>query len=322
MRYVGRVVGPRRFPKPIINLPASNVLPGGKMDGLRCTSIARCLYFAALTFATPFQPLRAQSAAPDSQSQITGTPIPLTHPNSNPNPLAGNAAAQRTVTATKRWLAGTMSTPGMSAQLREISRANVKGKLEVQYHIFVTGAPKDPTYTLVDWPPNHPDPAPSIAGLSIMEGGLVVCAGRATDQCSHPDRPERKDVPVKLVFYPLDGEIYRLALVSQDQKAKIFFVVIPAPIQATDNGCTLEVVSLRLKNELVLIRAKGFQPNEAVGFESTSYEQTHTLSDQADANGEYQLPMQPFVAGKSGGATEIKLAGAKCALALKFQWGN
>jgi hypothetical protein len=268
-------------------------------DGIRWTLIAACLYFATLTFGNP-----------------------STQQDSDRDPLTGNAAAQRTVTATKRWLAGTMSTPGMSAQLREISRGQVKGKLEVQYHIFVAGVPKDQIYTLVDWPPNAPDPSTSIAGLSVLEDGLIVCADRATDQCSYPDKPEKKDAPVKLVFYPLDGEIYRLALVSQDQKTKVFFAVIPAPIQATDNGCTLEAVSLRLKNELVLIRGKGFEPNEAVGFESTSYEQTHTRTDQVDANGEYQLPMQPFVAGKSGGTTEIKLSGAKCAPRLKFQWGN
>jgi len=269
------------------------------LDGLRSTLLAAAFYFVTLTFSHSFTPQ-----------------------DSNRDPLAGNAAAQRTVTATKRWLAGTMSTPGMTAQLREISRANVKGKLEVQYHIFVTGAPKDQTYTLVDWPPNHPDPAPSIAGLSVLDDGLVVCAGRATDQCSHPDKPEKKDAPVKLVFYPLDGEIYRLALVSQDQKAKIFFAVIPAPIQATDNGCTLEVISLRLKNELVLIRGKGFQPNESLVFESKSGEQTQERPDKAEANGDYQLPMQPFVAGKAGGTTEIKLQGAKCAPALTFAWGQ
>jgi hypothetical protein len=82
------------------------------------------------------------------------------------------------------------------------------------------------------------------------------------------------------------------------------------------------VVSLRLRNELVLIRGKGFEPHEEVGFESASYEQTHTRADHVLANGEYQLPMQPFVAGKSGGTTEIKLSGAKCAPGLKFQWGN
>jgi hypothetical protein len=217
-----------------------------------------------------------------------------------------------------------MSTPGMTAQLREIARANVRGKLEVQYHIFVTGAAKDQTYTLVDWPPNAPDPSPSIAGLSVLQDGLVVCAGRATDQCSHPDKPEKKDAPVKLVFYPLDGEVYRLALVSQDQKAKVFFAVIPAPIQSTDNGCTLEAVSLRLKNQLVLIRGKGFQPNESVVFESKSYDQTQTREgpDKVDANGEYQLPMEPFVKGKDRGTTEVKLQGAKCAPVLKFPWGN
>jgi hypothetical protein len=294
------------------------------LDSFRWTSIAASLYFATFTFVTRFEPLGRQSAAPDVQSQSTNTLSPSTQQSSDRDPLAGDAAAQRTVTATKRWLASTMSTPGMSAQLREISRANVKGKLEVQYHIYVTGAPKDQTYTLVDWPPNHADPSPSIAGLSVLEDGLVVCAGRATDQCSHPDKPEKKDAPVKLVFYPLDGEVYRLALVSENQKAKIFFAVIPGPIQATDNGCTLEVVSLRLKNQLVLIRGKGFQPNESVVFQSKSDEQTQTREspDKADANGEYQLPMEPFVKGKDRGTAEIKLQGAKCAPVLKFPWGN
>jgi hypothetical protein len=291
------------------------------LDGIRWTSIIACLYFATLTFGATFEAVVTSSAS-DSQSLNSGAGTPSTQQDSDRDPLAGNAAAQRTVTATKRWLAGSMSTPVMSVQLREISRANVKGKLEVQYHIFVTGAPKDQTYTLVDWPPNAPDPAPSIAGLSILEDGLVVCAGRATDQCSHPDKPEKKDAPVKLVFYPLDGEIYRLALVSQDQKAKVFFAVIPAPIQATDNGCTLEVISLRLKNELVLIRGKGFQPNESLVFQSKADEQTQERPDKADANGDYQLPLVPFVKGKDRGTTEVKLQAAKCAPLLKFQWGN
>lgn len=292
------------------------------LDGFRWTLIAASLCFAALTLGATFEAVVTQSSASDSQSLSTAAGTPSTQQDSDRDPLAGNAAAQRTVTATKRWLAGTMSTRGMSAQLREISRATVKGKLEVQYHIFVTGAPKDQTYTLIDWPPNHPDPAPSIAGLSILEDGLVVCAGRATDQCSHPDKPEKKDAPVKLVFYPLDGEIYRLALVSQDQNSKVFFAVTPAPIQTTDNGCTLEVISLRLKNELVLIRGKGFQPDESLAFQSKSGEQTQERPDKSDANGDYQLPMQPSVAGKTGGTTEIKLIGAKCAPVLKFQWGN
>jgi hypothetical protein len=289
-------------------------------DKLRCAFITACLYFVSLALVPLY--CSAQSTTSDAQPQSSAN-LPAQQ-NSYRDPLAGNAAAQRTVTATKRWLAGTMSTPEMTAELHEIARATINGKLEVQYHIFVTGAPKDQTYTLIDWPPNAPDPAPSIAGLSILQDGQVVCAGRATDQCSNPDKPERKDTPVKLVFYPLDGEIYRLALVSQDQKAKIFFYSIPAPIQATDNGCTIEVISLRLKNQLVLIRAKGFQPNESVVFQSKFDEQMQTREgpDKADANGEYQLPMAPFTKGQDRGTTEIKLQGAKCAPALTFKWGS
>src|SRR3977135_2515265 len=124
------------------------------LDGLRWISMAACLSLAPFTF-------RDSSFAQQ---------------DSNRDPLAGDAAAQRTVTVTKRWLAGTMSTPRMAPQLREIARATVKGKLEVQYHIFVTGAPKDQTYTLIDWPPNAPDPSPSIAGLSILHDVLEIVA--------------------------------------------------------------------------------------------------------------------------------------------------
>lgn len=294
------------------------------LDGLRWTSIAACFYFGIFTFGFLVEPQSSQSASPDSQFQSTGTLSPSTQRNSDSDsdPLAGNAAAQRVVSATERWLAGTMSTPGMTAELREISRGIVKGKLEAQYHIFVSGVPRNQTFTLVDWPPNALDPSPSIAGLSVMEDGLVVCAGRATDQCSHPDKPEKKDVPVKLVFYPLKGEIYRLALVSKDQNSKVFFAVMPNPIRETANGCALEAVSLRLRNELVLIRGKGFQPSESVVFESKSYEQTRTRADKAAANGEYQLAMEPLVKGHEGGTAEVKLTGAKCAPILKFQWGN
>jgi hypothetical protein len=289
-------------------------------DILRCVFITACFYSVTLALVPLY--CGAQSTTSDAQPQ--STPNPPTQQNSYRDPLAGNAAAQRTVTATKRWLAGTMSTSGMTAELHEIARGTVKGKIEVQYHIFVTGAPKDQTYTLIDWPPNAPDPAPSIAGLSILQDGQVVCAGRATDQCSNLDKPERKDTPVKLVFYPLDGEIYRLALVSQDQRSKIFFYAIPTPIQATDNGCALEVISLRLKNQLVLIRAKGFQPNEPVIFQSKPDDHASSFAgpDKADANGEYQLPLEPFIKGKDRGTSEIKLQGAKCAPILTFNWGN
>src|SRR3981081_4038225 len=141
------------------------------LDGLRWISIAACLSLAPFTF-------RDSSFAQQ---------------DSNRDPLAGDAAAQRTGPATKRWLAGTMSTPGMAAQLREIARATVKGKLEVQFPIFVTGAPQDTTSPLIAWPPNPPAPSPPIPELSILNGCLVVSAGLSTDQCSHLHNPEKKD---------------------------------------------------------------------------------------------------------------------------------
>jgi len=110
-----------------------------------------------------------------------------------------------------------MSTPGVSAEIREVSRANSNGRLEVQYHVFVTGAPKDQNYTMVSWPINARGPSALMEGLSLLKDALISCAGRTPEQCGDPNK---KDDPVELTFYSATGEVFRMALISQDQVAR------------------------------------------------------------------------------------------------------
>jgi hypothetical protein len=216
-------------------------------------------------------------------------------------------------------LNGEMSTPGVSAEIREVSRASSNGQLKVQYHVFVTGAPKDQSYVMVTWPINARGPSPAIAGLSLLKDGLISCAGRTPEQCGDPNK---KDDPVELTFYPATGEVFRMALISQDQKTKSFFAIVPDPVAKSDNGCVLEAIRLLPKHELVLVRGKGFQPNEDLEFESKSYDEEHGGHPKADARGEYVTGLLPFVKDKKSGTMEVKLKGSKCAPALIFEWGD
>jgi hypothetical protein len=122
------------------------------------------------------QSLAAQNKSPSAQAPQKST----APPSQTVAPTTGEIppVARQLLEVTRKWLNGDMSTPGVSAEIREVSRANSNGRLEVQYHVFVTGAPKDQNYDMVTWPINARGPSPAIAGLSLLKDGLISCAGR------------------------------------------------------------------------------------------------------------------------------------------------
>jgi hypothetical protein len=221
--------------------------------------------------------------------------------------------------ATSEWLNGKMSSPGVGVEIKEVDRSTDGGQLKVQYHAIVTGAPKDQTYSLLTWPINVAGPAKQMEGLSILENGVVACAGRKPGQCGEKEQP---DDPVEFTFMPGKGEVFRLALISADGKWKIFFAMVPDPIIKTDKGCSLEVIRLTPKFELTLVRAKGFQPNEDLVFSSKSYDESHVIKAKADASGEYRSALLPVVKDHANGTTSMQLKGASCAPELSFDWAR
>jgi len=236
----------------------------------------------------------------------------------------GNAAdptqvATKMVSVTNDWLNGKLSTPGVNVEVREVARTNDGGRLIVQYHVFVTGAPKDQTYGLATWPINSAGPAEQMKGLSIGADGIVMCAGRTPDQCGDPNK---KDDPVEFAFSPVRGEVIRLGLVSADGKLKVLFAVVPDPIVSTSKNCSLEVLRVLPKFEATLVRAKGFQPNEELVFASKSYDESHENKVKADSNGGYATALLPFVKNHQDGVTNLQLKGASCVAEISFSWGK
>jgi len=215
----------------------------------RCTvsepGRASLLVFSLLGSA---QMLSAQNKSPSAQApQKPAPPSQAVAPTNDEVPTV----ARQLLEVTRKWLNGEMSTPGVSAEIREISKLNSDGRLEVQYHVFVTGAPTDQNYTMVSWPINARGPSATVEGLSLLKDGLISCAGRTPEQCGDPNK---KDDPVELTFYPATGEVFRMALISQDQKTKLFFAIVPDPVAKSDSGCVLEAIRLMPKHELVMVR--------------------------------------------------------------------
>jgi hypothetical protein len=236
--------------------------------------------------------------------------------------VAGNTDAAQlaaNIANTSRdWLNGRLSTPGTSGELHEAARSNQSGQLVVRYNIVVKGAPKDQIYTLLSWPINAPKPLEQMKGVSIGADGLVICAGKTAEQCVG----EKENDLVDFVLSPAQGEVFRMALVSADGKTKIFFATVPDPIIKKSKTCSLEVIRLLPRFELVLIRAKGYVPNEDLLFASKSYDESQDRRVKADGDGGYFSALMPFVRDKQNGKTSLSLMGGGCSLELSFEWGK
>jgi hypothetical protein len=248
----------------------------------------------------------------------------LARAQSSQQQLPGNAAdpmqaAAKIVNTSGAWMNGSLSTPGTSAEARDVGRSGNPGGSVVKYHVWVHGAPKDQTYRLISWPINAAESSEQMEGLTISDNGLVVCAGRTAFQCGSE---QKKDDPVEFTFSRAQGEVYRLALLSADGNTKIFFAIVPDPIINKSHGCSLEAVRLMPHFELVLVRAKGFQPNEDLAFSSKSYDEAHDQQVKADANGGYVSALAPFVGVKKSGKTSVRLKGAECSPEVSFEWGK
>lgn len=154
----------------------------GKIVAIQVKAMTRVLEFvwtigvlslSGLSLLASVQRLSAQDKSPVPQtSKQTSAPTPQeVQPSNDSVP----PAARKIVDVTRKWLAGQLSTPGVSVEIREVSRTTVNGRLQVKYHLFVTGAPKDQTYTMFNWPPNVQGPSPTLEGLSLLENGHCLC---------------------------------------------------------------------------------------------------------------------------------------------------
>jgi len=220
--------------------------------------------------------------------------------------------------ATRVWMDSKPTTPGASGKLRETNRTSQDGRLRVAYNMAIEGAPKDQTYELIAWPINSPKPIEQMKGLSIGADGVVVCAGKKPDQCVG----EKEDDPVNLALFPAPGEVARFALISEDQKTKIFLAVVPDPIASKSGPCSIEVVRLMPQFALAMVRARGYAPNEHLVFSSKSYDEAHKNNMTADANGNFLSAFLPAVKGKKHGETTLSVKGGSCKASTSFEWGE
>jgi hypothetical protein len=210
-----------------------------------------------------------------------------------------------------------MVPPGTSIEAKEVSREGSSGNnLVVQYHIFVKGVPPDTLFQQLSWPVNADKPSSPMEGISVGKDGILMCAGRTPEQCGDADKP---DDPIEFTIAPIKGEPSRFAFVAPNIKVGI--VIVPDPITAKDNGCTLSAVRLTSRFELAFISGTGFTPNSDVHYRASS-ETTNDHVVKSDSQGRIRVSLIPNPGKKSSGKMKVKVTEATCSPEVSYEWGT
>jgi hypothetical protein len=250
-----------------------------------------------------------KEAARIPQTSAQGRPAPPTEEDLH------QAEAARVADATINWEKS--STSGVKVRLELLKKGTLNGKAMVDYRVNVEGAPHDKLYKLMAWPVTVANPIQMMDGLILDKDGTVMCPANSEKSCA--ERFKGKEV--YLTYTPEIGEIFRQALISEDNHSRIFFSVVPAPIVERDKACSLEAVRLSPSFELALIRGHGFTAGEPLSLHTQSYQEAHSVPAKADAQGSFILSITPTVKGKTSGVIEISAKGAACSPTISFNWG-
>lgn len=209
-----------------------------------------------------------------------------------------------------------MNSPGVDISLKEMGRRQTGGGTAVMYRIFVTGFSEDGIYSLTSVDLNL-NVSTALEGITVDKSGQVICAGRpGTCSATAPNDP------VDLTIFAARGEPKRFGFVSQDGKKKAFISVIPFPIMATDNGCSVEAILLTPNAEAMLIYGSGFKPDSVVHSVAISETEKQEADLNSDVKGDVYEVQLPYVKGYGDGTSKVTLTSKTCSPSLSYKWGK
>jgi len=210
-----------------------------------------------------------------------------------------------------------INSAGVEVVVKEAERTATAQGTAVKYMFFLKGAPTDKLYNLIYWEIGG-RPQTTLSGVTLDSSGRAICAGRP-GTCGSADKP---DDPIDLVMFAGKGEPKRFGLISDDQKVRAVFTLVPFPIENLHQGCRLEALLMLPDAVGVLLQGSGFASGEEVQFLSNSEGEEQKQKTKADENGEVRQAILPYVKGKESGTVTASLQGAKCKPNVSVRWGK
>jgi hypothetical protein len=200
---------------------------------------------------------------------------------------------------------------------RQAGMGELHGRKLVRYSVSVSGVSGAGPYILMTWDIGTNAPVNAVRDVKLDAQGRIRCGNAATDCAGAAPGAE-----LVVGLTGMTGQPRRFILTGKDKKPIAMGEVVPFPAFGGDQNCTIEAVLIRPDASATLVIGRGFQPNEAVKFLSSSYDESVNSTKTADKNGETVSVVLPYVKGHSEGETKIKLVGARCQPGTEFRWGT
>ena len=210
--------------------------------------------------------------------------------------------------------AGDRNPDGLRLRFEKI---DAQGTAGASYRVFAEGAPANKVYGLTLWGIGQ-KLADDARDLYINDQGLVMI---------HRPRPGQ-DIAFKapgdeLELTPEAGtaEPVRYMLSSKDDQLSILGTLVPHPLVAQDQACTLELRMAEPHATAILLVAEGFAANAKIQLVLESEGQTIHMTMPTNSSGHGEVANFPSVPGKTQGSLEVTAEGKSCLPEAVLPWG-
>ncbi|MGA9670795.1 MAG: hypothetical protein WBQ94_16410 [Terracidiphilus sp.] len=196
-------------------------------------------------------------------------------------------------------------------------RTAPEGVVVARYRVFAEGAPENTIYGLRTWVVGKEESSDP-TDLYVNGQGLLMI---------HKPKPEQEtrfsagDDEFHIMPIAGNAEPIRYLLFSMDGRLEIYGTLVPHPVMAEDQGCSIEARIAQPDAAAVLIIVNRFAPKSKVPVVLKSEGKLASEVLSTDANGHAVLADFPYVTGKTQGMLKASAEGEKCLPSVTLPWG-
>jgi hypothetical protein len=190
------------------------------------------------------------------------------------------------------------------------------GRSAARYRIFAAGAPENKVFSLDYWPVGKEVTGDDSDLYVNTQGLLMIHRPKPEQEMSFTAGADELEITAETDT----AEPIRYALTSKDGDLKIFRTLVPHPVIANDQGCSLEVRIAEPHGAAVLVIAGGFPEKAKVPLVLQSEGVKTSEMLVTDSNGHGVMAGIPSVLGKAQGMLKAAAEGPNCLPSVVLPW--
>jgi hypothetical protein len=207
---------------------------------------------------------------------------------------------------------------GLRLRFEKIEDPATPGTGLGRYRVFAEGAPENRVYTVGVWQVGQ-NLSYGSQEIYINSQGLLMIHRPTPAQEASFKAPGDE---LSLMPQANPAEPIRYMLSSKDREVSIVGTLVPQPVVARDQECTLEVRIAEPDALAVLIVAKGFPALAKIPLVLESEGENANVVMKTDASGNAEVADFPPVPGKAQGTLKATAEGSDCLPTAFLPWGS